>query len=319
MMSILFSIVFVNAFILFLIKVFYKLSTGICKCSNHLVGKVTIVTGGNKGIGYETAKNLAERGARVILACRNEGLGIAARDKIIKATGNTDVHYRQLDLSSLASVRAFADGVIKTEKRLDILINNAGVYEVDNVKSEDGLSVAAQTNHFGPFLLTNLLLPLLKTSAPSRIVTVSSGAHRNGKVEFDNLNGEKETKESYSMFNVYCNTKLYNVLMTVELQKRLEGTGVTANCLHPGVVETEILQLNSFWVRMLLPLARYFFKDSWEGAQTSIYLAVSREVDGVSGKYYVDCKESKFLTPLAEDKNLARKFWEVSEKLVGLK
>ncbi|KAJ8733302.1 hypothetical protein PYW08_001600 [Mythimna loreyi] len=305
--------------IFFIIKVYCKLKTGICKCSNHLVGKVTIVTGGNKGIGYETAKNLAERGARVILACRNEGLGIAARDQIIKATGNTDVHYRQLDLSSLASVRAFADGVIKTEKRLDILINNAGVFEVDNVKTEDGLSLGAQTNHFGPFLLTNLLMPLLKTSAPSRIVTVSSEAHKNGKVEFDNLNSEKETKETYSFLNLYANTKLYNILMTVELTRRLEGTGVTANCLHPGLVETEILQLKSFWVRMLLPLAMNFSKNSWEGAQTSIYLAVSREVNGVSGKYFADCKETKVLTPLAEDKNLARKLWEVSEKLVGLK
>ncbi|KAJ8733300.1 hypothetical protein PYW08_001598 [Mythimna loreyi] len=306
-------------FIFVNIKVYYKLTTGICKCSNHLVGKVTIVTGGNKGIGYETAKNLAERGARVILACRNEGLGIAARDKIIKATGNTDVHYRQLDLSSLASVRAFADGVIKTEKRLDILINNAGVFEVDNVKTEDGLLLAVQTNHFGPFLLTNLLLPLLKTSAPSRIINVSSRAHGNGKVQFDNLNAEKETKESYSILNVYSNTKLFNILMTVELTQRLEGTGVTANSLHPGVVETEIIQLKSIWARMLLPPVKYLFKDSWEGAQTSIYLAVSREVDGVSGKYYVDCKETKVLTPLAEDKNLARKLWEVSEKLVGLK
>ncbi|KAJ8727561.1 hypothetical protein PYW07_001680 [Mythimna separata] len=313
------SLALINILIISAIKVYCKLTTGICKCSNHLVGKTTIVTGGNKGIGYETAKNLAERGARVLLACRNEGLGIAARDKIIKTTGNTDVHYRNLDLSSLASVRAFADGVIKTEKRLDILVNNAGVFDVPNIKTEDGLSLAAQTNHFGPFLLTNLLLPLLKTSAPSRIVSVSSGAHKNGKVEFDNLNAEKETTESYSMLNMYANTKLFNILMTVELERILKGTGVTANCLHPGVVETEILQLKSRLVQLLLPLVKYFFKDSWEGAQTSIYLSVSREVDGVSGKYYADCRETKVMTKLAEDKNLARKLWEVSEKLVGLK
>lgn len=312
------SLILTNLFILCIIKVYLKLSTGICKCSNHLVGKVTIVTGGNKGIGYETAKNLAERGARVILACRNEGLGTAARDQITKATGNADVHYRHLDLSSLASVRAFADGVIKTEKRLDILINNAGVYEVDNLKTEDGLSLAVQTNHFGPFLLTSLLLPLLKSFAPSRIVNVSSGAHLRGKVDFDNLNAEKETKETYSLNKVYSNTKLYNVLMSLELARRLEGTGVTANSLHPGVVETEILQLKTGWVKVVLPLAKYFFKDTWEGAQTSIYLAVSREVDGVSGKYYADCREMSAST-LGQDKDLARKLWEVSETLVGLK
>lgn len=311
------SLFLTNIFLLLIVKIYCKLTSGICKCSKHLVGKVVIVTGGNKGVGYETAKNLAERGARVILACRNEGLGTSARDQIIKSTGNADVHYRHLDLSSLASVRAFADDIIKTEKQLDILVNNAGVYEVDNLKTEDGLSLAVQTNHFGPFLLTCLLLPLLKTSAPSRIVNVSSGAYKRGKVEFDNLNAEKETKETYSIGKVYSNTKLFNVLMTVELARRLEGTGVTANSLHPGVVKTEILQLKSGWVRMLLPIAKYFFKDTWEGAQTSIYLAVSPEVDGVSGKYYADCRENS-LSTLAQDKDLARKFWDVSEKLVGL-
>ena len=305
--------------VLSIIKVYNKLTAGICKSSRHLVGKVVIVTGANKGIGYDTSSDLADRGARVILACRNEGLGTAARDQIIKATGNADVHYRQLDLSSLASVRAFADNILKTEKRLDILVNNAAVFEVDNVKTKDGLSLLAHTNHFGPFLLTNLLLPLLKTSAPSRIVNVSSGAYYYGKLDFENLNSEKETEETFSFFGTYSNTKLYNVLMTVELARRLKGTGVTTNSLNPGGIDTEIVNLkNSGWFKWVLQLSKFLLKSPWEGAQTTIYCAVSPELDGVTGKYYSDCKEAK-LSSIAQDEGLARKFWEVSERLVGLK
>lgn len=313
------SLILVNFALILLIKVYCKLTTGICRNSKHLVGKVAIVTGGNKGIGFETAKNFAERGARVILACRSEALGTTARDEIIAATGNSDVHYRHLDLSSLASLRAFAAGIIKTEKRLDILVNNAGVYEVPNEKTEDGLLLAAQTNHFGPFLLTCLLLPLLKTSAPSRIINVSSMAHRRGTVDLNNLNAEKETSETFSYAKVYANTKLYNILITVELAERLKGTGVTANSLHPGVVSTDILlKLKSKWTRALMPYISKFFKTQWEGAQTSIYLAVSPEVEGVSGKYFADCHEAN-VTRLAVDRDIARKLWEVSEKMVGLK
>uniref|UniRef100_A0A2A4IXN8 Retinol dehydrogenase n=1 Tax=Heliothis virescens TaxID=7102 RepID=A0A2A4IXN8_HELVI len=301
------------------LKIYCKLTTGICRSSKHLVGKVTIVTGGNKGIGYETCKDFAERGAKVILACRSERLGTAARDAIVSATGNADVHFRQLDLSSLASVRAFAEGILKTEKRLDILVNNAGVFEVENKKTEDGLLLAMQTNHFGPFLLTNLLLPLLKSSAPSRIVNVSSGAYRFGKLEFDNLNAEKETNETYSFSQVYQNTKLFNILMTVELAKRLEGTKVTTNSLHPGLVATDIiLNVKNVFYKLFILFGNSFSKTSWEGAQTSIYLAVSPEVEGISGKYYSDCHE-KTLKGIANDKDLARKLWDVSEKVVGLK
>lgn len=216
-------------------------------------------------------------------------------------------------------MRAFAEGIIKNEKRLDILVNNAGVYEVEHQKTEDGLSLAVQTNHFGPFLLTNLLLPLLKSSAPSRIVNVSSIAHSGGKVELDNLNLEKETKETYSMSQVYQNTKLFNVLMTVELARRLEGTGVTANSLHPGVVATDILfNIKSIWVQPIKLILSVYSKTPWEGAQTTVHLAVSREVEGVSGKYYRDCHEAS-VSSLAQDKDMARKLWDASEKLVGLK
>ncbi|XP_063893228.1 retinol dehydrogenase 14-like [Helicoverpa armigera] len=301
------------------LKVYCKLTTGICRSSRHLVGKVAIVTGGNKGIGYATCKDFAERGAKVILACRSERLGTAARDAIISETGNSNIHFKKLDLSSLASVRAFAEDIIKTEKQIDILVNNAGVFEVENEKTEDGLLLAAQTNHFGPFLLTNLLLPLLKSSAPSRIVNVSSEAYRFGKLEFDNLNAEKETEETYSFSQVYQNTKLFNVLMTIELAKRLEGTGVTTNSLSPGFVATDIiLNVKKGFFRLFALFGNAFSKTWWEGAQTTVYLAVSPEVEGVSGKYFSDCHEQS-LRGVANDKDLARKLWDVSEKLVGLK
>lgn len=218
------ALIVFNVLLLIGLKVYCKLTYGINKCSKHLVGKVVIVTGGNAGIGFETAKDLADRGAKVIIGCRDEGRGTTARDKIILATGNKDVHYKKLDLASFASVRTFADEIIKTEKQLNIFINNAGVLEAKNVQSEDGLSLAMQINHFGPFLLTNLLLPLLKSSAPSRIINVSSMAHRFGKIDFDNLNLEKETEKSFSLMKLYSNTKLCNVLMTVELARVLQGT-----------------------------------------------------------------------------------------------
>lgn len=301
------------------VKAYLKLTQGINKSSKHLVGKVVIVTGGNAGIGFETSKDLADRGARVIIACRNEGRGNKARDQIIAATGNQDVHYRSLDLASLTSVRKFADDFNNTENRLDILINNAGVAEGDNVKTEDGLQLGMQINHFGPFLLTNLLLPKLKASAPSRIINVSSIAYRAGVVDFQNLNLEKETDETFSFMKLYSNTKLCNVYMTVELERQLKGTGVTVNCLHPGAVDTNILNgLEKPWVKYLYkPVFRFVSKTSWEGAQTSIYLAVSPEVNDVSGRYFSDCSEQK-LTKVARDPEIARKLWEVSERLVKL-
>lgn len=311
------SLIIVNVIFAILIRIYCKLTYGICKFSKHLVGKVVIVTGANNGIGYESAKNLAERGARVILACRNVGRGTAARDKIIAATGNRDVHFIQLDLASFASVRTFADNVISNENRLDILINNAGIHKTDNVKTEDGLFVGMQTNHFGPFLLTSLLLPLLKSSAPSRIINVSSMAYRSGVLDFDNINMEKETKETFSTFRAYQTSKLCNVLITSELDRILKGSGVTVNCLHPGVVDTELIaEVQIPALKYLLPLFKYFMKNPWEGAQTTIYLAVSSEVENISGKFFSDCR-IQTLTQKAQDKELARTLWEVSERLVN--
>ncbi|XP_073942388.1 retinol dehydrogenase 14-like [Choristoneura fumiferana] len=293
-----------------------KITTATCKTSRHLVGKVVIVTGGNAGIGYETAKDLAERGARVLLACRDEGRGAGARDKLIEATGNRDVHYRHLDLASLASVRAFADNILKTEQRLDILINNAGVCGSPYIITEDGLLFEMQINHFGPFLLTNLLLPLLKSSAPSRIINVSSSLHKHGEIDFNNLNKEKDAKKSASLSS-YSNSKLCNVLMAAELARRLEGTGVTVNSLDPGAVHTDILHSVPLIKILMTPMMLLFYKTPWEGAQTTIYCAVAPELSTTSGRYFSDCRERK-PSQFGQDVNLARKLWDISEKLVKL-
>ncbi|XP_013200704.1 retinol dehydrogenase 11 [Amyelois transitella] len=314
---ILLSIIALNIILALVLLLYNKLTSGLCKCSKHLVGKVVIVTGANTGIGYETAKDLADRGARVILACRNEQRGTTARDQIITETGNKEVVFKKLDLASFKSVREFANDVLKTEKRLDILINNAALYGSENVKTEDGLLLGMQANHFGPFLLTYLLLPLLKSSAPSRIINVSSLAHTMSKIDLDNLNMEKETEKTYSVNKVYALSKLCNVLMTVELARQLKGTGVTANSLHPGAVYTNLLTTVP-WGKYFRFIAKPFMKTSWEGAQTTIYLAVSPEVEDVTGYYYSDCRQ-KPTSELARDTELAQKLWTVSEKLVKLK
>lgn len=310
------SLLIVNFFIVAALSVYLKSTCGINKCSKHMVGKVVIVTGANAGIGYETAKDLADRGARVIMGCRHGGRGTTARDEIIRATGNKDVHYRNLDLASLSSVKKFAAAILSTEKRLDVLINNAGVVIGENVKTEDGLLYGMACNHFGPFLLTNLLLPLLKQSAPSRIINVSSIGYRMGKIDFSNLNMEKETDKTFKMSKVYCNSKLCNILMTVELERRLRGTGVTANCLHPGMVATDIIKYK--YTAMVKPIfTKFFVKSPWEGAQTQIYLAVSPAVSEVSGRYFADCLEQN-TTKVAQDTKLAQKLWAESERLVKL-
>ncbi|CAG4993642.1 unnamed protein product [Parnassius apollo] len=278
-----------------------------------MVGKVVIITGGSSGIGLETAKNLADRGAKVILACRSPSRAAAAKDEIIKFTGNTNVHYEQLDLGSLESVRKFCTKILETEKRLDVLINNAAAGGLGNRKTKDGLHVGMQVNYFGTFLLTCLILPLLKKSAPSRIVNVSSIIHYYGEMDFDNLNMEKY----WSDFLVYANSKLYLNLMTLELSRRLKNTNVTVNALHPGVSATNIFRNIKISVirNTLLKIINFTFKDSWEASQTSVYLAVSPEVADVSGRYFSDCCE-KTASQLSRDPELAKKLWTESERLV---
>ncbi|CAG9795085.1 unnamed protein product [Diatraea saccharalis] len=295
------------------VKVYQKLTCGICKSSAHMVGKVVIVTGGNSGLGLETAKDLASRGARVILACRSVAKATAAVEKIVKDTGNTDVHFRQLDLTSLRSVREFCANIIKTEKRLDVLINNAGAGGLGNHVTSDGIHVGMQVNYFAPFLLTCLLVPLMKSSAPSRIINVSSMIHKYSVLDFENLNMEKY----WSDYLVYANSKLFLILMTVELSDRLKGTGVTVNALHPGVSATNIFRnIPSEIIRNIVEKGIHFmFKSPWEASQTAIYLAVAPELRDVTGKYFIDCRECK-PSKVSLDREHSERLWTESERLV---
>lgn len=298
-------------------KVYLKLTEGICRSQGTMEGKTVVITGANCGIGLETARELARRKAKVILACRSMERGKRAAEDIITSTKNTDVFVRHLDLSSFDSIRKFASEIIASETRLDVLIHNAGMTPPPALHTtENNLELQFQTNHFGPFLLNHLLLDFLKQSSPSRIIVVSSIMHLFGNLDFDNLNFEKYVREPQA---VYCSTKLANILFTRELSRRLKGTGVTVNALHPGAVRTCIARDARWLIKyIVVPVVYPFLKTSQAGAQTSIYLAVSEEVENVSGKYFADCKES-WISPSAENDELASKLWDVSEILTGIK
>lgn len=286
-----------------------------CNSNRSLKGKTVVITGANTGIGKETAVDLAARGARVIIGCRNMEKGKEALKEIQDRSKNTNVFLEKLDLASLESVRSFADNILNSEPRLDILINNAGVMACPYQKTKDGFEMQFGVNHLGHFLLTLLLLDRLKHSQPSRIINVSSSAHRmgDGKIKFDDINHEK----SYSSWGAYFDSKLANVLFTRELSKRLEGTHVTVNALHPGAVTTELQRHSVLSSALFYPVRWYMFKTAEQGAQTTIHCAVSEEMEGVSGKYLRDChivEPSKS----AQDDEAATKLWEVSLKLVAL-
>ncbi|KAH1017714.1 hypothetical protein HUJ05_008316 [Dendroctonus ponderosae] len=278
-------------------------------------GKTVIVTGATGGIGKETARELAKRGARVILACRNVENGEKVRAEIQEETKNDKLVVRELDLSSQKSIRGFAEAIISTEERLDVLVHNAGTAEKNLVKTEDGLELTMATNHFGPFLLTHLLIDLLKRSAPSRIVVVASSLYQLASLNLDNLNPSSSWFPPY----IYYPSKYANICFTLELARRLEGTGVTANCLHPGLIDSGI------WRNVPVPLnwplkliVKGFFKTPQQGCQTSLYLTCSDEVKNVSGKYFMECREHS-LNRGASDMAKAGKLWELSKELTKLK
>ncbi|XP_041447735.1 retinol dehydrogenase 13 [Drosophila obscura] len=281
-------------------------------------GKVFIVTGANTGIGKETVREIAKRGGTVYMACRDINRCERARLEIVSETNNKNIFSRVLDLSSLDSIREFAAGFKKEQDKLHVLINNAGVMRCPKALTKDGFEMQLGVNHMGHFLLTNLLLDVLKKSAPSRIVVVSSLAHTRGAINVDDLNSEK----SYSEADAYSQSKLANVLFTRELAKRLEGTRVTVNSLHPGVVDTELgrnwafFQTN-FVKYFLKPLIWPLLKTPKSGAQTSIYAALDRDLDGVTGLYFSDCKP-KDVAPAAKDDKTGTFLWEESEKWTGL-
>ncbi|XP_050353769.1 retinol dehydrogenase 11-like [Nymphalis io] len=296
--------------VLLSIKIFNKLSTGRCYMDTVMSGKVVVVTGASGGIGFETALELARRGAKLIIACRSHEKGEKAVRKIVKITNNKRIRFIHLDLTSLKSVRSFVDELKATEVKLDVLINNAGAICTTRERTEDGILKDLQINYLGPFLLTVLLVPMLKNAAPSRVVVVSSSWHKFGTV--DNLNSEK-----YGYIQSYANTKLCNVLFSKELARRLEGTGVDVNSLNPGQVNTSLYRSSTVLEKIRSLLLYSFFKTPEEGAQTSIYLAVSHECDQISGEYFEDCRQAK-ASYRADDEEVALKLWAMSQELVKL-
>ena len=274
-------------------------------------GKVCVVTGASSGIGRVTALGLAERGATVVLVCRNEECGGPVLEEIERLGGSGSATLLTADLASQRQVRQVAAAFLERFDRLDVLINNAGVGgRGTRLVTDDGLETTFAVNHLAPFLLTNLLLDRVKASAPARVVTVSSAAHKNCTLDFDDLQGERR----YSGLGAYSRSKLANILFTRELSRRLEGTGVTANCLHPGVVRTGIFRNLPRWMRFVL--ASPLVLSPEEGADTLLYLATAAEVAGVSGRYFVRRKPVRS-SRAARDAAAARRLWQASEALTA--
>ncbi|KAM3872919.1 retinol dehydrogenase 13 [Diretmus argenteus] len=284
----------------------------------RLDGKTVLITGANTGIGKETSRDLARRGARVVMACRDLSRAERAAEEIRQSTGNGNVVIRHLDLASLFSVRHFAKDFLASEERLDILINNAGVMMCPKWLTEDGFETQLAVNHLGHFLLTNLLLPKLKSSTPSRIINVSSIAHQGGKMDFDDL---FFSRRPYSSLASYQQSKLANILFSRELAHRMRGTGVTAYSLHPGVIRTELGRHVESWFPLLGALlaapSLLLMKTPTQGCQTSVYCAVTPGLEERSGGYFSDCAE-KETAPEGRDDVAARRLWEESARLVGL-
>jgi NAD(P)-dependent dehydrogenase (short-subunit alcohol dehydrogenase family) len=280
---------------------------------SDLTGKTCVVTGANSGIGKETALGLAGMGAHVVMVCRNADKGMAALDQIRRQSDSAEVDLIVADISSQKSVRELARKIREDYSGLDVLINNAGAALPKRTLSADGIEMTVAGNHLGSFLLTMLLLDLLKSSAPSRIVNVSSEAQRRARID---MNDPQFGHRKYRSFGAYGQSKLMMNICTFELARRLDGTGVTANCLHPGVVKTNIAG-GSLAGKLIWALFGPFMLNSQQGAQVSLYLASSPEVSQVSGKYFVKCKPAES-NPLSRDPKLTSEVWQWSEKMAGL-
>ncbi len=274
--------------------------------------KICLITGASSGIGKATALGLAELGATVVLVCRSPKRGEKTLCWIRKRSGNNNIHLIVGDLSHQQDIFDVASDFKRHYDRLDVLLNNAAVLTRKRRLTTEGFELQFFVNHLAYYLLTGSLIDLLKKSAPSRIINIASTAHSRGILDFENLQGEK----SYNGWQQYSNTKLANIVFTYELARRLEGTGVTANCLHPGVIHTNLMSSYSKPLNWTWHLLQWFFKKPVEGAETPVYLASSPEVVDVSGAYF------KYCNPLgssgeSNDPENQRRLWEISEELTG--
>lgn len=298
-------------------KAFSLFTKGVCRSTQQMDGKTVIITGGNAGIGKETAKELARRRARVILACRNMEKANRAAQEILDET-EQKVVVKHLDLASFKSVREFAQDIVRTEARLDVLINNAGmIHDSNTVKlTEDGYEVCLQSNYLSHFLLTVLLLDLLKKSAPSRIINLSSVLHHFGSIEQleDKARGTHRWK--YPLL-VYSNTKLAINAFTRVLARKLIDHGVTVNCLHPGTVKTDIANEAPGILTFLFMLCNLYGKTPREGAQTTLHLALDPGLEKVTGCYFEDCRRARVSYRLL-NRDLSEKVFGLTAKLVNL-
>lgn len=279
-------------------------------------GRTVVVTGANSGVGKATAIALAAAGARTVITARNEARGRAAREDIRRTTGSDQVDLVVFDLADLASVRAGAAELLDRTERIDVLVNNAGLVLSDRQVTVDGFEATFATNHLGPFLLTRLLTDRLVESAPARVVNVASTAHRGARtgLDFDDL----QSTGHYRGMQAYSRSKLANILFTTELARRLDGTGVTANSVHPGTVASGFARDDdasgflAFGVKVIKP----FILTPAKGARTSVYVATSPDLAGVTGQYFVKCRV-RTPSPAARDEAAAILLWSVSEELVG--
>jgi NAD(P)-dependent dehydrogenase (short-subunit alcohol dehydrogenase family) len=277
-------------------------------------GKTCLVTGATSGIGKETAVRLAALGATVLIVARDEERGSGAAAEIRRRVPSGRVEVLTADLSSLAQVRSLGQQVLDRYDRLDVLVNNAGIISARRQLTPDGLETTFATNHLGPFLLTSLLRGLLERSAPARVVTVASAAHKQARsIPWDDLpvGGPGVGGQAYAL------SKLLNILFTAELARRLEGTGVTANCLHPGVVRSALGRDVKGAFGAALRLALLLVPGPASGARTPVYLASSPEVAGITGGYFVKCRQAR-PSALARDPRAAARLWSLSEELTGL-
>ncbi|MCJ7625668.1 MAG: SDR family oxidoreductase [Anaerolineaceae bacterium] len=276
--------------------------------------KVCMVTGATSGIGLVTAQELASMGAKIVIVGRNSQKGEQIVAAIKEATGNSHVELMLADLSEQSQIRKLVSDFKQRYDRLNVLVNNAGAMFLRRIISPDGFEMTFAVNYLNYFLLTSLLLDVLKSSAPARIVNVASRSHEGKLLDFDDLQSEKK----YQGMDVYGKSKLGNIYFTYELARRLEGSNVTVNSLHPGFVATNMGTNNGWFVKLFWPLLGLFAVKPQEGARTSIYLASSPEVEGVSGKYFMECKEVPSSSQ-SYDEDTARRLWQISEELTGMK
>ena len=282
--------------------------------SNGLMdGKVCMVTGATSGIGKVTARELLSMGAMVVMVGRSQERCDRTAEQFRKETGSELVDYLVADLSSQAEVRRLANNFLGRYDRLDVLVNNAGGFFMKRQESVDGIEMTFALNHLNYFLLTHLLLECVQASAPARIINVSSNGHRGARINFDDLQGER----SYSGWRAYAQSKLANVLHAYELSRRLDADRVTVNALHPGFVSTRLARNNGLVFQLVMPLMRIIARSPEEGARTSVYLATSPQVQGVTGKYFEDSQVVP-ADPAADDEATAQRLWRVSMEMTGL-